>query len=57
MHSSTLLARADFVYIQLDEVVDDASDDEKKGRNVDDVSNDKLIQAAKKKTKVTKVAK
>jgi hypothetical protein len=53
-----LLARADFVYIQLDEVVDDASDDEKKGRSVDDVSNDKLIQAAKKKkTKVTKVAK
>ncbi|KAF8075799.1 replication factor RFC1 C terminal domain-containing protein [Lyophyllum atratum] len=32
-----------------DDVVDDASDDEKKKKNPDDVSNDKLIQVAKKK--------
>ncbi|KAG5643238.1 hypothetical protein DXG03_001287 [Asterophora parasitica] len=33
----------------LDDVVDDASDDEKKKKSPDDISNDKLIQVAKKK--------
>jgi len=37
---------------QLDEAIDEGSDDEKSGKNPDDIANDKLIKAPKKKANV-----
>lgn len=38
----------------MDDIVDDASDDEKPKKNPDDISNDKLIQTGKKGAKGSK---